>query len=451
MREVNHINSYSNVYAVKTAILGGGLTGVTLARFLAGKGEEIVVLEAEPVIGGLCRSRREKGFCFDTGGSHIIFSRDEEVLRFMLLVLEGNRAVRKRNTRIFYKDRFVKYPFENGLSGLPKEDLYFCLHEYIKTLIAAEKGELPPVKNFRDWIYSTFGRGIAECYLIPYNRKIWNYPPELMSAHWVEGRVPRPPVEDIIRSAIGIETEGYTHQAVFSYPQEGGIEALVTAIAAPVMERVTCGFYVSRIRKSRDRWEISDGTRTVSAERLISTIPLQNLIPALEGVPERVQQAVSSLRYNSVCSVFIGVRGSVPDISWLYVPSPHIGLLNRVSFPSNYSTGVAPEGCSAVLAEITYNEGDALTRMNDGEIIRHVINSLEAMDLIRNERILYTGISRHRFAYVVYDLDYPANISIVRKYCEETGIDLVGRFAQFEYLNMDGCIRSVMEYTGKAQ
>ena len=68
---------------VKTAILGGGLTGVTLARFLAGKGEEVVVLEGEPTIGGLCRSRQEEGFCFDTGGSHIIFSRDEEVLRFM--------------------------------------------------------------------------------------------------------------------------------------------------------------------------------------------------------------------------------------------------------------------------------------------------------------------------------------------------------------------------------
>jgi hypothetical protein len=24
----------------------------------------------------------------------------------------------------------------------------------------------------------------------------------------------------------------------------------------------------------------------------------------------------------------------------------------------------------------------------------------------------------------------------------------VGRFARFEYLNMDGCIRSVMDYTG---
>jgi protoporphyrinogen oxidase len=435
---------------VKTAILGCGLTGVTLARFLAGKGEEIAVLEGEPTIGGLCRSRQEKGFCFDTGGSHIIFSRDEEVLEFMIAVLQENRAVRKRNTKIYYKGGFVKYPFENGLSGLPAEDRFFCLNEYIKTLIASEKGKLPPVKNFRDWIYATFGRGIAECYLVPYNTKIWNYPPERMSAHWVEGRVPRPPVEDVIRSALGIETEGYTHQAVFSYPQEGGIEALVRAIAAPVMDRVTCGFQVSQIRKSRSGWEISDGARTVHADRLISTIPLQHLIPALEGVPEKVRQAVSSLRYTSVCSVFIGKMGTVPDISWLYVPSLEIGLMNRVSFPSNYSTGVAPEGCSSILAEITYNEGDPLTRMSEREIITHVIDSLTTMDLIRNEDVVYTGIAKHRFAYVVYDLDYMTNSKIVREYCEAIGIDLVGRFARFEYLNMDACIRDVMDYTGRA-
>lgn len=434
---------------MKTAILGGGLSGLTLARFLHERGEDLVVLEAEPAFGGLCRSRREGGFCFDSGGSHIIFSRDEEVLGFMLSVLGENRAVRKRNTRIFYKDRFVKYPFENGLSELPKEDLYFCLHEYIKTLIASEKGELSPVKTFQDWIYATFGKGIAECYLLPYNRKIWNYPPEQMSAHWVEGRVPRPPVEDIIRSAVGIETEGYTHQAVFSYPQEGGIEALVRAVALPITDRMTCGFRVSSIRRCGEGWEISDGIRTISADRLISTIPLQHLIPALEGVPEQVREAVGSLRYNSVCSVFIGVNGKVPDISWLYVPDPGIGLLNRVSFPSNYSSWVAPEGCGSVLAEITYNEGDPLTRMDDTEIIRHVIQSLETMQLVKNEDVIYTGIARHRFAYVVYDLDYLANIHIVREYCREIGIDLVGRFAQFEYLNMDGCIRSVMEYIGK--
>jgi protoporphyrinogen oxidase len=440
---------YMPMYSeVTTAILGGGLSGITLARILHGRGEDVFVLEAEQGIGGLCRSRSEAGFCFDTGGSHIIFSRDREVLEFMLSVLGENREERVRNTKIFYKDRYVKYPFENGLSDLPKEDCYFCLFEFIKTLIAAEKGELPPIVTFADWITSTFGKGIADCYLLPYNHKIWNFPPEQMSPHWVEGRVPRPPVDDIIKSAVGIETEGYTHQAIFSYPIQGGIEALVQALAEPVRDVITCGFRVRSIRKAGDAWEIGDGTRTVRADRIICTIPLQNLFAALVGVPPGVQEAVDALHYNSVCSVFIGVHGRVPDITWLYVPDPDLGLMNRVSFPSNYSTTVVPEGCGSILAEITYNEGDPVSGMTDQEIIGHVIGSLEKMDLIHRDEIVYTGLDRHRFAYVVYDLRYLENIAVVRDYCQSIGIDLVGRFARFEYLNMDGCIRSVMDYTG---
>ena len=136
-------------------------------------------------------------------------------------VLAENRDDRRRDTRILYKNRHISYPFENGLSELPKEDCYTCLHEFIKTLIASEKGEIPPSGHFRDWIYHTFGKGIAEAYLVPYNEKIWNYPLDRMSAHWVEGRVPRPPYEDIIKSAVGIRTEGYHHQAIFSYPKTG--------------------------------------------------------------------------------------------------------------------------------------------------------------------------------------------------------------------------------------
>jgi len=66
---------------VKTAILGGGLSGLSLARLLHERGDEVVVLEAEEQYGGLCRSLTENGFTFDIGGSHIIFSRDKEVLR----------------------------------------------------------------------------------------------------------------------------------------------------------------------------------------------------------------------------------------------------------------------------------------------------------------------------------------------------------------------------------
>lgn len=432
---------------VKSAVLGGGLTGITLARLLHEQGDDVTVLEQNETIGGLCRSKRELGFTFDTGGSHIIFSRDTEVLSFMLSVLGENADRRTRKTKILYKGRYVKYPFENGLYQLPDEDRFFCINEFVKNLIAVEKGEVPPPANFAEWITHTFGRGIAGCYMLPYNEKIWNYPADRMSHHWVEGRIPRPPVEDIIRSAIGIETEGYVHQAVFSYPVTGGIEALVRAIAEPVLPAVRTGFSVASVREEDGKFLVSDGRETVRADRLISTIPLQNLLPCLADVPAEVQAACDALRYNSLCSVFIGLSGDVPDISWLYVPDEKTGLFNRISFPSNYSTKVAPPDHSSILAEITYNDGDAVSRMTDDAVIEHTVGSLVAAGIIPSrDDVVYTGIERQKFAYVVYDIEYQKNIGIVREFCRDRSIDLVGRFSQFEYLNMDGCIRSAIDF-----
>jgi protoporphyrinogen oxidase len=271
-----------------------------------------------------------------------------------------------------------------------------------------------------------------------------------MSAHWMEGRVPMPPVEDVIRSAIGIETEGYTHQSVFSYPQNGGIEALVRAIAAPVEDAIKTGFVVRSVRKQEDgRWIVGDGKEEIVADRCVSTIPLQVLIPCLDEVPAAVAEACGALKYNAVACVCIGIRGATLPYSWVYVPQEEIGLFNRISFPSGYSDGNAPAGCSSVLAEITYREGDEASRMSDDALVEHTIEGLVKMGAIASpDEVVYASVERQKYAYVIYDLAYQKNIRIVREFCDGIGIDLLGRFAEFEYLNMDGCIRHVLDYLG---
>ncbi|MDD1678998.1 MAG: FAD-dependent oxidoreductase [Methanomicrobiales archaeon] len=432
---------------MKIAILGGGLTGITLARLYSEKGHEVVVLEKEKEYGGLCRSRTDQGFTFDTGGSHIIFSRDTEVLAFMLRMLEHNREMRKRNTKIYHRGCYIKYPFENGLHELEKEECFFCINEFIRNLIAVEKGEIKPPHNFHEWTYYTFGKGIANLYLIPYNEKIWKYPTQRMSCHWVEGRIPRPPVEDVIKSAIGMETEGYTHQIRFAYPRSGGIKALVEAIAAPIESTIRCGFAVSALGRQGDQYVIGNGEEEIMADRVISTLPVQALLNVLPDVPPELLVACGNLQYNSLYCVGIGVKGEVPPYSWVYIPDPRTGLFNRISFPSGYSPETAPSGHASILVEITFREGDEVDSFQEDEIVDQVLTSLQAMQLISGpEDVVYTYIERQRYAYVIYDLDYQKNIALVRDFVRCRGIGLVGRFAEFEYLNMDDCIRHAMNF-----
>ncbi|MBQ4414560.1 MAG: FAD-dependent oxidoreductase, partial [Methanomicrobium sp.] len=120
---------------------------------------------------------------------------------------------------------------------------------------------------------------------------------------------------------------------------------------------------------------------------------------------------------------------------------------NRISFPSNFSTAVAPKGCSSVLAEITYNDGDKISKMSDEELVDEVVSGLIKMDVVKSrDDVVFSSVHRYEYAYVVYDLAYLKNVRIMKEYFESQGIDLVGRFSEFEYLNMDGCIRHVLDY-----
>ena len=419
---------------MKVGVLGGGLAGLTVAAHLAGEreGNQCEVLECDERPGGHCQSVQEEGFTYDAGGPHIIFSRDQKTLDYMLSLLGKNVYRGQRNNKILYKGRYVKYPFENGLYDLDPNERFECLYHYLYN-------RHPSPTNFREWLYHSFGAGLTEKYLLPYNEKIWNVPADQMAIDWVEGRVPKPPVEDVIKAAVGVETEGYTHQLHFYYPERGGIESLPRSMAERVPKIVT-GFQIRHVRKLRGKWLVSDGRVERSYERLVSTIPIHTLANVLEDVPVDVKSAVQALRYNSLLTVTVGAASDrVAGYTAVYVPDPAL-LFHRLSFPALFSPANAPQGTSLIQAEITANSGDGVWDLPDSEVLQRVLSDLESLDLLRRPKICYAKVIRTQYGYVVRDFTYRSHLDRARAYFEGLGIQLCGRVAEFEYINMDQCI-----------
>lgn len=420
----------------RLGILGGGMSGVSLAAQL---GEDVDILERRDRIGGLCGTIIENGFTFDAAGPHIMFSKNKDVLMLMVSVLGHNVHQRRRENKIWFKGRLVKYPFENDLASLPKEDNFECIYGYI---VNPRAGETP--SNLAQWSYVTFGAGISEKYFIPYNRKIWNYDPEKIGLEFVS-RIPKPPMEDVLKSSIGIPTEGYLHQLHFYYPIEGGFESIVRAFGSRVTGEIRTGFHVASVRRDHGHWYVvsADGEER-KYDGLVSTIPIHELLRAWPDAPVEARMAASKLRYNSLINVLIGChedRGY--PYTAVYIPDPDV-IFHRISFPKAFSERNVPAGSSAIMAEITANEGDGTWEMSSEQILERTIGDLAKIGFLDPASISYKRVVRFLYGYPVYDLDYRRNVTALRESVAGAGIHLLGRFAQFDYINSDVCVERAL-------
>jgi protoporphyrinogen oxidase len=429
---------------VKTAILGCGLTGLTIGYLLKKKGIDFKILEKEKTCGGLMRTLRQNGFTFDYGGSHVLFSKDKEALSFLLGLLENNKTGRRRDTRILYKGRYINYPFENGLSGLSKRENFECLYYFVQNLINKQRDNNDKPRNLKEWFYHTFGQGITEKYLIPYNTKIWKYPLDKMALGWAD-RIPNPPLEDLIKSSIGIKTEGYVQQLNFYYPTKGGIQALIDKLKESTYGRVILGFHIRKVKKEGNVWIVSDGKQEELCDKIVSTIPMNELVKTMDA-PKEVKKAANELSHNSLICIMFGLNvKKINGLSWLYIPDRAI-LSHRVSFPSNYSPYGAPARKSSVLAEITCRGRNTAWEMKDDELVDQVADDLTRLKILKKKDICFSNIRKTEYAYVINDLDCSENTGTIMRFLNQEGIDSIGRFGEYKYLSMDDCTRRATDY-----
>jgi len=422
-------------------VLGAGLTGLSAALHAArAASTPVTVLERAAEIGGKARSRRRDGYTFDITG-HWLHLRDDRVRALADALFEpGDLVEIERKTGIYTHGVMLAYPFQANLHGLPLPVVQECLATFVEAQAAAAHPDATAPRTFEDFAVQRFGRGIAEQFFIPYNRKLWGEAYDDLTPDWISRFVPLPDVRQVIGGAIGLRQEGLGYNVRYRYPARGGIDALPQAMGRAVLDAgvaVHTESDVVRIDPVARRVHTTDGS-TRTYERLVSTLPLPELVRRLDGVPDALRAAAGKLRWVRWRYLDVGTRSRVPmPEHWVYVPDPDTPFF-RVGCYSNALPAMAPEGCGALYVELADRDGAPdLPRIYEG---------LAQMGAIASPQdVAFADVHDIEYAYVVFDEAYADARQALFAHLEGLGIRSCGRYGAWIYNSMEDSILAGME------
>jgi protoporphyrinogen oxidase len=368
-------------------------------------------------------------------------------------VLSPEQWLTHRRSTWVWADRFVPYPFQLNLHRLPEPMKEACVRGLLEAASGRaerageglrESGQAPIVLigaspifagSFRDWILATFGRGIAEQFMLPYNQKLWAHPLERMSCRWIRQRVAVPEVEEVLRRVrLGKDSKSWGPNATFRYPRRGGAGAVWTALARALPPQcIRYGEPLVRVDADRRVVHTASGS-TYGYDHLINTMPLDQLAKMLDT--NRVVPPAETLAWTATHVIGIGCEGqpsaTVQDKLWVYYPGDSVPFY-RVTVQSNLSAENTPRPGQtwSLMAEVSESP---YRRLPAGDLVQHVIDGFRSVGLLRSgERIVSRWYRRLPYGYPVPTLDRDQVLDELLPFLRELGIYSRGRFGAWKY------------------
>lgn len=422
------------------SILGAGPAGLSAGFHLQ---KNYLIFEKNNEVGGGCRTEKIDGFSFDYGG-HIFYTRKEEIKSLIRQLIKDNLRALPREAWIYSKGTYTRYPFQANLYGLPLEVVKECLLGLMEAKLKYGE-EQKNYAHFEDFIYQVFGKGMARHFMIPFNLKQWATPLKEMTTDWMGEFIPLPSLEEVLEGSLRLAPRCIGINANFIYPQKGGIQAIFDSFV-PYIYNLHLNSEVTSISFKKKSFRISGGKREFY-QKLISTLPLPELIKILDDAPSEIKEAAEKLRWTSLYIVNVAVdRHSLSDKQRIYFPEEKF-IFHKLGFYQNQSPAMVPSGKSSVSAEISFSKNRKIIR--ETLVEKTIEDLMQAGIIFPDDKIILTHVLTLPYAYVIYDHKREEAVSFIRQFLEENDIYLCGRYAQWEYQNMEQNILAGKKVAGK--
>lgn len=319
----------------EVAIIGGGFTGLTAAYELAKQGVRVVVLEAEPEIGGLAGAFQVGGEKLDRFYHHW-FTNDREVMDLIgELGLDDRVVVNPTNTGVYYANNFFKLSTPWDLLNFTPLGFLDRIRLGLLALRARRVTEWRALehKTAHEWLRELGGDKVYRVVWQPLLKGKFGPYAEQVSAVWFWNK---------LKLRGGSRGKGGEERLAYF---KGGFVTLAEALAHRILElggRIELNAPVSAIERAGSGWRVTTPRRTIETGKVIVTTALPLVADMVRSwASDDWLRKLERIQYiGNVCLV-LELDRPLSKTYWLNVNDPtfpFVGVIEHTNFerPETY-------------------------------------------------------------------------------------------------------------------
>ncbi len=415
-------------------VLGGGITGLSIAWKLNKSGFQVTLLEKANHLGGFARSICENGYAMDIGPHFVSFPKNSDILTEIEQLMGKEKLIEipeiYQINRAFFKNKVhSEFPkLTDVILRSTKTRMLKIAFELIFNKLKSKDN----ITNCKEYLELSYGKTLYDLWLYPYlyNRFGLDEPPiELIKSQFPKLTIKK--IFRIIKKRRKPQQEIQVNYKNFYF--ENGMGSLINEMSEDMIKnnaRIFTNVEISSINHNSKKITFLDNGQSNEEifDIIIYSIPLEKTLVWFENSGE-LKNSDPPNRFHSIMTYLFVDSPNIYDGWTLQIYDPEMPFF-RITQQSFLSKNIAPKNKSLLCVEIKCLETDEVWRKNDEEIIKLLKTKLEEMNLVTKEQIEGSKILRIKFLYpneIMPDDDSNEQRirEFIEKYPDEYGIGII--------------------------